>query len=227
MRAAPVYDGWVGWRWGGRTPARRPEARHATTGPVFLDESGRRLRRLRATAWSSGVTLAVFGAVLIAALVIGSLGVPAGWNLPFIPPAVVETSPSPSPSPQPGPDNQATRVDTVLAGPGATSSQVASSTRTGVRGTQSAGSATSGITQPGTVPAATSSRPTTAPGQTNRPTTAPGQTKQPTTAPGQTTKPTAPPGQTKKPTTAPGPAKAVAPGQTTKPTVPPGQTKQP
>ncbi|HEY3546165.1 MAG TPA: hypothetical protein VGK17_08745 [Propionicimonas sp.] len=159
----------------------------STGSPVFVDDSGRRLFRTRAAAWS-GTTTAVFflGSIGVAVLT-GSLGGPSDWSRPFAPPSA--SSPSPASSPTPGSPGTAEAVIILPQHP-----------TTGPPTTVPPAPAPS---LPTTAPTPTSAPPTTVP-------TTPSPTASATVAAGKAThKPTAPPGKptakaTGKPTAPPG-----------------------
>ncbi|MEU5768442.1 hypothetical protein ABZ782_21250 [Streptomyces asoensis] len=85
-------------------PGGRPESPDGTGSPVFVDESGRRSRRLRWLGAAIGVLCSVYALVIVATLVSGNSGAP--WlPLPGLdgdtPAAKVETSSVPSASASP------------------------------------------------------------------------------------------------------------------------------
>ncbi|MEO7587821.1 MAG: hypothetical protein ABIS84_07305, partial [Arachnia sp.] len=66
--------------------------------PVFVDDSGRRLLRVRAAAWFGSTTGILFLSCLCAAVLIGSLASPADWNHPFAPRPNVDEAQAVQPS---------------------------------------------------------------------------------------------------------------------------------
>ncbi|HEY3411285.1 MAG TPA: hypothetical protein VGK53_24220 [Propionicimonas sp.] len=70
----------------------------STGSPVFVDDSGRRLFRTRAAAWSGTTTALFFLGSIGVAVLTGSLGGPSDWSRPFAP----SQASSPSPSSGPG-----------------------------------------------------------------------------------------------------------------------------
>ena len=64
--------------------------------PVFVDDSGRRLFRVRAASWFGSTAGIVFLGSIGTAVLIGSVGGPADWNFPFAPQPSVNRTPSES-----------------------------------------------------------------------------------------------------------------------------------
>ncbi|MGR6970724.1 hypothetical protein ACU639_14170 [Streptomyces cynarae] len=97
----------TGWRLGagpGHAERGEPGGRDGSEGPVFVDESGRRGRRLRRIGIAIGVACAAYAAVIVATLLSGNSAAP--W-LPVpgeqedVPASEVDSSPLPSRSAQP------------------------------------------------------------------------------------------------------------------------------
>ncbi|WP_199566669.1 hypothetical protein [Streptomyces triticagri] len=100
----------------GRGTAAAEDGQDGSDGPVFVDESGGRSRRLRRLGWILGMACAVYAVVLGATLVSGNSDAPwmpgigkdddkpAGKVSPSSPPddsATPENSPAPTPTPGP------------------------------------------------------------------------------------------------------------------------------
>lgn len=111
--------GWLGKREGSALPT--PKGGSAKS-PVFVDDSGRRLLRTQAAAWSGSSTVVLFLAAIGIALLAGSLGAPANWSGPFI--SVTTGRPSASatagerPSGGPATPTERSTVEAVITFPG-------------------------------------------------------------------------------------------------------------
>ncbi|MFE0327497.1 hypothetical protein ACFW08_11985 [Streptomyces sp. NPDC058960] len=157
----------TGWRLGAGPGQRgEPGGRDGSEGPVFVDESGRRGRRLRRIGIAIGVACAAYAAVIVATLLSGSSAAP--W-LPVpreqedAPASEVDSSPLPSRSAQPSvsgspaPGVTASASDATTPSPGlstgapdasASPRRPGTSADPGPSATRTAGNPGSGVTRP-------------------------------------------------------------------------------
>ncbi|MEV6736873.1 hypothetical protein AB0N14_07945 [Streptomyces sp. NPDC051104] len=172
----------TGWRLeaGPQSERGEPGGRDGSEGPVFVDESGRRGRRLRRIGIALGVACAAYAAVIVATLLSGNSAAP--W-LPVpreqedVPASKVDSSPLPSQSAQPSvsgspaPGVTASASDATTPSPGRSAGAPGASVSPGRPGTSAdpgpsatspTGNPGSGMTQPSLRPSVPVSIPPTA-----------------------------------------------------------------
>ncbi|POX48855.1 hypothetical protein [Streptomyces sp. Ru72] len=153
----------TGWRFGagpGQAEHGEPGGREGSEGPVFVDESGRRGRRLRRIGIAIGLACAAYAAVIVATLLSGNSAAP--W-LPVpreqedVPASKVDSPPLPSRSAQPSvsgspaPGVSASASGATTASPGRSADAPGASASPGRPGTSAdpGPSATSTTRNPG------------------------------------------------------------------------------